>query len=240
MADYGLKAPSNWGMSSDSSLGSSYGTLNTSNWTSGSSFVGANDTSQQFASALGKVGPYLAITGAIGQAFGTYYAMKSQQYQLESQSLSLEFQKDISQINARQAEFSAQKILEAGSRQAGQVAMKYGKVKSSQRVAQAAAGVVLNEGSAAEVEATTELMKQTDVLTINANTVRAAENARIQKQNYLTQGTMLGISANNAMTSANSINPYLGATTSLLGSASSIATTMYRDKVIDRLLARQV
>lgn len=237
----GLRMPSNYSLGGGFSL-SSYGSgtgLNTNNWTSGPSTIGANDSTQQAATAFAKAGPYLAIVGAIGQMFGTYYSMKAQQYQLESQSLTLEFQKDISQINARQAEFTAQKTLEAGGRAVGAITMKYGKAKGSQRAAMAASGGVIGEGSYAAVEATNDLMKEIDVYTINANTVRAAENARTQSTNYGIQATMLGVSSKNAMTSANSIDPFAGAGTSLLGSATSIATTLYRDKLIDRLLARQ-
>jgi hypothetical protein len=82
-------------------------------------------------------------------------------------------------------------------------------------------------------------MKEIDVLTINANTVRSSENARTQGQNYKTQAAMYGISANNASTSASTINPYAAAGTSLLTSATSFASTLYRDKMMDRLLARQ-
>ena len=235
----GLKMPS-YSLGSSFGIGNSSGYgLTTNNWTSGPSTIGKDDSAQQAATAFSKAGPYLAIAGAIGQMFGSYYAMKSQQYQLESQSLSLEFQKDISQINARQAEFVAQKTLEAGGRQAGAVSMKYGKIKGSQRAAMAASGGVIGEGSYQAVEATTDLMKEIDVLTINANTVRAAENARTQSTNYGIQATMLGVSSKNAMAGAQSIDPFSGATTSLLGSATSIATTLYRDKLIDRLLARQ-
>jgi len=243
MADdgfFGLKMPST-GLSNNYSLGggSSGSGINLNSWTSSASFIGKGDSTQQFASSLQKAAPYMMIAGAVGQMFGTYYAMKAQQYQLESQSLSLEFQKDISQINARQAEFQAQKTLEAGGRQAGAVTMKYGKIKGSQRAAMAASGGVIGEGSYAAVEATTDLMKEIDVLTINANTVRAAENARTQSTNYGIQATMLGVSSKNAMAGAQSIDPFAGAGTSLLGSATSIATTLYRDKLIDRLLARQ-
>lgn len=242
MADdgfFGLKMPST-GLSTNYTLGGgSPGGVSMNNWTSGPNVIGPNDSTQQLASSMKAAAPYLMIAGAVGQMFGTYYAMKAQQYQLESQSLSLEFQKDISQINARQAEFQAQKTLEAGGRQAGAVTMKYGKIKGSQRAAMAASGGVIGEGSYAAVEATTDLMKEIDVLTINANTVRAAENARTQSTNYGIQATMLGVSSKNAMAGAQSIDPFAGAGTSLLGSATSIATTLYRDKLIDRLLARQ-
>lgn len=228
----GLKMPGT------GTLGGSSTGLTTNNWTSSPSFVGANDSTQQFASAMKSVGPYMAIIGGIGQMFGTYYAAKAQQYQLQSQSLSLEFQRDISQINARQAEFTAQKTLEAGGRAVGALTLKYGKAKGSMRAAMAASGGVIGEGSYQAVEASQDLMKEQDVLTINANTVRSAENARIQAANYGTQATMLGVSSKNAMTSANSIDPYTAASTSLLNSATAISSSLYRDKMIDRLLAR--
>lgn len=236
----GLKMPTSYSLGGNFSFGGgSTGGINLNSWTSGPNTIGTNDSTQQFASSLQKAAPYLMIAGAVGQMFGTYYAMKAQQYQLESQSLSLEFQKDISNINARQAEFTAQKTLEAGQRQAGAVTMKYGKVKGAQRAAMAASGGVIGEGSYAAVEATNDLMKEIDVYTINANTVRAAENARTQSTNYGIQATMLGVSSKNAMAGAQSIDPFAGAGTSLLGSATSIATTLYRDKLVDRLLARQ-
>jgi hypothetical protein len=184
------------------------------------------------------MGPIIGIAGAIGSMASAYYGAKAQQYQLDSQAMSLQFQKDIAGINARQAEFTAQSILRAGEQQAGAVTMKYGKAKGSQRAAMAASGGVIGEGSYQAVEATNDLMKEIDVLTINANTVRSAENARTQSQNFKTQASMYGISANNASASSSTINPYAAAGTSMLTSATSIASTIYRDKMMDRLLAR--
>ena len=103
----------------------------------------------------------------------------------------------------------------------------------------AANGGVIGEGSNQEIEATNDLMKEIDILQINANTVRASENARTQGQNYKTQAAMYGISANNLTASSQSIDPFAAAGTSLLTGATSFASTMYRDKMMDRLLARQ-
>ena len=82
-------------------------------------------------------------------------------------------------------------------------------------------------------------MKQIDVLQINANTVRAAEGARTQGQNYKTQAAMYGVSANNMAASSQSISPLAAAGSTFLTSATSYASTLYRDKMMDRLLARQ-
>lgn len=223
------------------------GELGSGSW----SFGGANSSSfnmpfsatsdaQKFASDMKTFGPIIGIAGAIGQIAGAYYGAKAQQYQLDSQAMTLQFQKDIAGINARQAEVTAQGILQAGEKQGAMLAMKYGKAKGSQRAAMAANGGVIGEGSYAAVEATNDLMKEIDVLQINANTVRQAENARTQGQNYKTQAAMYGISANNATASSQSINPLSAAGTSLLTSATSYASTIYRDKMMDRLLARQL
>ena len=193
---------------------------------------------QGMASQFGQFGPMLSVVGAIGSAFSSYYAAKSQQYQLESQAMTMQFQKDIAGINARQAEVNAQGVLFARDQQIASTTLKYGKVKGAQRAAMAANGGTIGVGSNVDIEATTELMKEIDKNTINASAVRAAENQRIQAQNYKTSAVMAGISADNLRTSASSISPFGSAFTSLLTSATSISGTMYRDKMIDRLIAR--
>lgn len=199
----------------------------------------ASSETQKFANDMKTFGPVIGIAGAIGQIAGAYYGAKAQQYQLDSQAMTMQFQKDIAGINARQAEVAAQGILQAGEKQSAALSMKYGKAKGSQRAAMAANGGVIGEGSYAAVEATNDLMKEIDVLQINANTIRAAENQRTQGQNYKTQAASYGISANNLTASSQSINPFAAAGTSLLTSATSYASTIYRDKMMDRLLARQ-
>jgi hypothetical protein len=211
----------------------------TNNFNFSNSFSSASTSQQGFANSLQQAGPALSVIGAIGSAFGTYFAAKSQQYQLESQAMSMKFQQDIAGINARQAEVNAQAMLYARDQQVAATTMKYGKIKGAQRAAMAANGGTIGVGSNAEIEATNELMKEIDKNTINANAVRAAENSRIQAQNYKTQAVMAGVSADNLRTSANSISPFGGAFTSLLTSATSISSSMYRDKMMDRLLARQ-
>lgn len=191
-----------------------------------------------FAKEFASMGPWLAIAGAVQGAIGTYYQAQTQKYQLESQKLSMEYQSSISQINARQAEFQANNILLAGERAIGQLTLKYGKALGSSRASMASRGVVLNEGSAAELEASHELTKQNDILTINANSVRQAEEARIRGVNYANQGAMQAVSANNLGISASSISPFTAASTSLLGGATSIAGSFVTNKRLEALLER--
>lgn len=234
--DYNLWQPTNFNqLGSTGTWGLGNGTMLTNTFTP---TYGASSDLQKMATDMKTYGPIISIAGIIGQVAGAYYGAKTQQYQLESQAMNLEFQKDIAGINARQAEFTAQGILRAGEQQAGALTLKYGKAKGAQRAAMAANGGVIGEGSNAEIEATNELMKEIDVYTINANTVRAAENSRTQGQNYKTQAAMYGVSANNMRYSAQTIDPLAATSTTLLTGATSYMNTLYRDKMMDRLLAR--
>jgi hypothetical protein len=188
--------------------------------------------------AMSQTGSIFAIGGAITGAIGSYYAAQSQKAQLESQASSMRFQSDISQLNAAQAEFTAQQIMRAGQQRQGQIGLRAGKIKSSQRASMAARGIDLGVGSAVETIATTDLMKEIDMLTTNAETVRSAEAARLQRQNYLTASAMQDVSAMNLAGSAASISPMMALGGSLLGSAGSVANAWYQDRKLAAIASR--
>ena len=188
--------------------------------------------------AMSQFGSIMSIGGAVTGAIGAYYNAQNQKAQLESQASSLRFQADISQLNAVQAEFTAQQILRVGQQKQGQVSLRAGKIKSSQRASMAARGIDLGVGSAVETIATTDLMKEIDMLTVNAETVRSAEAARLQRQNYLTASAMQDVSASNLSASSMSISPFMAAGTSLLGSAGSVANAWYQDRKLAAMAAK--
>lgn len=170
----------------------------------------------------GGVAPVLGVFGAIQSGIGTYFSAKSQKD-------TLEFQSNMAAINARLAEQSAQSILQQGERQAGMVSQKYGQEKGKRVVSQGSRGIQGGVGSAAEEMASVELAKETDMLQINANAVRAAWGARTQSTNYANQSLLAG-------TSAESINPFASAVPSMIGSASSVASNWYRYNKLSGLL----
>lgn len=208
--------------------------------------------------AIGQAGPILQVAGMATGAIGSYYNAKIQQtqllaqgdnlrYQSQSQAMALQFQKEMMALNAELAEADAQQIMLAGEREAGKVSRAYGRAKNSNRASMAARGIQLGEGSAAEVDASIELAKQVDMLTINANRVRAAEAARMQRVNYSNQSLMSGVSASNVAmmgelsaanlaSSASSISPFGQAFSSLLNNAGTVANTWYRDNQLATLL----
>lgn len=163
--------------------------------------------------AMATIGAAAGIYGGITSAYGAFASARSTKN-------TLEFQARMSEINARTAESQAQSILMQAERQIGQVTLRAGKVASSQKASQAARGIAMGEGNAAEEIATTHLMKEIDALTINANAVRAAGAARTQSVNYENQALLTS-------TSADTISPMMSAVPSLLNSASTVAGSWY-------------
>lgn len=194
----------------------------------GSGQVAAVDSPGSGSSGGGSnAGGYAAgINAVIGMLMSVYGAYTS----VQNTKRSLEFQSEMAKINARMAEQTAQSILFAGGRAAGQVSLKAGKVKGAQRASQGARGIVAGEGSAAEEIATTELMKETDMLTINANATREAWAARTQSVNARNEALL-------KETSADTLSPLMAAGTSLLNSGTAVASSWYQMKRDQQLVA---
>lgn len=182
-------------------------------------------------------GMVMGAFGAVNSAIGSYYAAQSQQNQLKMQAQNLRFQAQMSALNARQAEFAAQQATMAGQQAIGRYTMAAGQQKAGARASLAARGIQAGVGSAAEIMASMDLVKEVDRLTMNANLVRQAEAIRMQGVNYMTQGVMQGTSANNVMATAGTISPGLASFSSMLGSAASIGGTWATQMRMNELIA---
>lgn len=153
------------------------------------------------------------VGGAINSGIGSYYNAKSQK-------AGLEFQSHMAGVNARIAELGAERELYKGESEVAALTLRAGQLKSSQRTSMAANGIDLGEGSAGEVLASTDIMKEIDKNTIVANAVRSAWGYRTQGMNYQNEALIKG-------TSASGINPFMSATSTLLGSAGGVADSWY-------------
>ena len=202
-------------------------------------FVGPVQPSfaEGLAEGLQTLGPIMAIFGAANSAIGTFYQAKSAQNQLKSQALNQQFQSEMSAINAKSAEFGAQQSLLSSERQIGRYTMAAGQAKSSAKASMAARGIQGGVGSAAEVVGSMDLIKEIDRMTMSANSVRQAEAIRNQAMNYRNQSVMSGLSADNLNTTAGTISPGFGMSTSLLTSAADIGQNWARNNRIDQLIA---
>lgn len=162
---------------------------------------------------LGQIGVLGSFFGAVNSTIGTYYSAKSQASALEHQAA-------MAEINARISETGAQSALLAGQKQVGQLTLKVGKLRSAQKTALAANGVVLGEGNAAELIASTDILKEIDANQIMANAVQQAWGYRTQAVNFTNQ-------ALTQAATASSISPMGMAAGSLLGGAGTVAAGWY-------------
>lgn len=175
--------------------------------------------------------------GAVNSAIGSYFAAEAQKNQLKSQALNAKFAAKMAAINARAAEVSAQSTMAAGEQAIGRYTMQAGQARASAQAALASRGIQGGVGSAKEIIGSMDLIKQIDTLTMSANITRQAEAQRMQRQNYLAQATMAGLSAQNLNASAASITPALSGMSSLLGSAADIGLMYARNRRIEELLS---
>lgn len=151
--------------------------------------------------------------GGAMEAVGSYYGALSQKS-------ALNYQAALAELNAQQSEKSAQQELYRGNEAVAQSTLRAGQVKSSQRAAMAANGVDLGVGSSVEILTSTDMAKDQDKNTIEANAIRSAWGYRVQATNQKNQAAI-------DRTSARSISPVSSAASSLLGSATSMASSYY-------------
>jgi len=190
----------------------------------------------QFAQTMTVAGPVAGVFGSITGAIGAFYAAQSQQNQLKMQAQNQRFAAEMGRINQRAAEFTAGQIGREGAARFGQYSMRAGQARASAQAALASRGAVLGVGSAKEIIGSMDFIKEIDRLNINASTVREQEAARLRAFNIGVGATMADISAQNLQATAGTIYPGLAAGTSLLGSATEIATTWARNRRIEELL----
>ena len=170
--------------------------------------MGFSSTQLASASLIGQIG------GGVTSAIGSYFSAATQKATLKGQAA-------IADTNARIAELGAQQELFRGQQQVGALTLQAGQLKSRQRAALAANGIDLGVGSAAEIQASTDIMKEIDKNTVEANATRSAFGYRTQAMNFQNE-------ALTARATASAISPGMSAVSSLLGSATSVAASWYR------------
>lgn len=150
------------------------------------------------------------VIGAVGSIATGYYSSRIQKAQ---QEMAIRVQ----EYNARQAERAAQSALMSLNFKIGQISEKFEKVKSSQKAAMAANGIVLGVGSAAEVAASTDINKRRSIDNQYANGYSEASKYRMQGVNAQTQA---------AATAVGEVNAFQG-----LGNAATALGTGIKDYI---------
>ena len=182
------------------------------------------------ASLIGQIG------GGLSSAVGGYYSANSQKSSLQFQSdiagINASAVQTVGDFNARIDEMGAQSALAAGQQQVAAQTLKAGQVMGAQRASLAANGVDLGQGSAAEVQASTSIMKDIDSNTIQANAIRNAWGYRTQGMNAKLGADIQSMNLNTTSAvdsaAANGINPLVSGGTTLLTGAGKVASSWYQ------------
>ena len=101
-----------------------------------------------------------------------------------------EAQANIARLNAQTMMRAYESTLRSSERDIQRTTMAAGRTRSAQRAALAANGVAIGEGSAAELQASTDIVKELDVNQIKSNALNQAWGYRMQASNYEGQALM--------------------------------------------------
>jgi len=155
----------------------------------------------------------MQAVGAATSAVGAYGSAKSQKS-------ALGFQAQMADVNAQLAERRAQIALEQGAYQAQEIERQGARAKGSQRANMGASNIALDSTTALAIVAGTDMVTAEDAQQARINAVRAAWGHRTDATNMRNEGVA-------ARANAKGINPMGAASTSLLGSATSMASSYY-------------
>jgi hypothetical protein len=186
------------------------------------------------ASGFGSAELFGGIASSIFGGLQSYYSAKAAKKAAAFEAEVHQSNARMALINARINERMAQGILQASEINQSQVSMKAAKVKAGQRASMGARGVVIGEGNTAEELATTDMMKEMDMLQINADSVRKAGSARMSAVNAIGDSVNSENQALFASARASSINPGRAGLTSLLDSGTQVAASWYRRNAIPK------
>lgn len=206
---YGFMSPSAFGPQSTLLVGAN--TSNVMGATAAS--APASLSGGAFMDFAGSAGGAMSIAGAVSSAVGAYYSARSAKNSLKHQAR-------MAEINAQISELGAKSALLQGQRQEQASRLAAGQLKSRQRVSMAANGIDLASDTPQNILNTTDFMSEADALTIQRNALQAAWG-------YRTQATNQQIGATMARADAGGVSPFVSAATSLVGSATAVASRWY-------------
>lgn len=206
---YGFMSPSAFGPQSTLLVGA-----NTSNvMVATAASAPASLSGGSFMDFAGSAGGAMSIAGAVSSAVGAYYSARSAKNSLKHQAR-------MAEINAQISELGAKSALLQGQRQEQASRLAAGQLKSRQRVSMAANGIDLASDTPQNILNTTDFMSEADALTIQRNALQVAWG-------YRTQATNQQIGATMARADAGGVSPSMSAATSLVGSATAVASRWY-------------
>lgn len=160
----------------------------------------------------------LGTIGIMGSAAGGGISAIGSIFQGNAKRDELNYQAQVADINAQIAKQNADYAYQAGGQQSVALGMKQAQGQANIRNAQAASGLDVNSGSNKDVQDSAKLVDSMDAATLRANTARTAYGYTVQETGFKNSATAARVGAGNAERAG-----YIGALSSVVGSASSVA-----------------
>lgn len=160
----------------------------------------------------------MSWVGLIISAVGGIQKGQAEKQQAELNKINLNMQADLADQSARISEIGYKSYLQKGEMAKQSSQLQTASLKSTQKARMAASGVALSGDSQQNILNTTDLFGEIDANTIESNAIQQAWGYKAQGQNYKTQAKL-------GRFSADTINPSQVMSTSLLGSATQIASS---------------
>jgi hypothetical protein len=173
----------------------------------------------------GTVGMYLQAAKAGMDASMAYFKARIQKINMLAQAGQLESQQRMMHLNQRMVGRQASEVLVAAHKAIGQRTMAAGQMRASTAAAMAARGLQAGVGSAAEILASQDYVKEVDAAQLNANAVRQAGQLRMQRASIISQGEMFGAQAQGLRLQQSAIKPWMAVVGSLLSSGGQMANS---------------
>jgi hypothetical protein len=155
----------------------------------------------------------LQVAGVVGSTVAAYQKSKAEQD-------AYEYRSRIAANNAQLADWQAADAVTRGQDAENRQRQKTAQLKGTQRASLAARGIDLGEGSALDILTGTDVLGETDALTLRANAAREAWGYRAQANQYRNDAAM-------SSRMASSRSPFGDAVGTLLTSGGTVAAKWY-------------
>ncbi|UOF77178.1 coil containing protein [Caudoviricetes sp.] len=167
---------------------------------------------------------YVAVAMLALTAISGAMTIAGQQQQARAVQKANEYNAQIARNNAIKAEENVRKTQLEGMKQEEAQRIKTANLLGEQKAGFGASGVMLNSGSALDVQASTAYMGQEDLLSIRTNNQAQQDRLRQQGADFTNQSNLLITEGKNARVSANyqSLATGFSTASSMLGTANSM------------------
>ena len=177
-------------------------------------------------SPLEKFGTSMGVAGLFGGAYSAFAGARSEKLRTRSLALQLKHQEDMLLFNQRQNESQAQWLNQVFNKQYQIKTLQMGNRKSTAKTSFASRGIQMGVGSTKDVFVSSEVLNAVEKLTMNSNKVRKITNQRLRGVGIGIQADMTGLSADFKNMTANSIDPFMNMTSSLLTGSSNFISNL--------------